>query len=150
MLVWTPELSSSIEKDEYYIGNIVSVLIMLCIMALISGLFLGLLEIIQRPSIDDEDERDHVTAILPVVQDRHLLLVTLLTMNALAYETLLLFLDCLVPSWAAVLISVALILVFGEIVPSGIFTEPNQLYLESKWPRSCISSCAYFIQLPPH
>ena len=138
MLEGTPEFSSSIEKDEYYVGNIVGVLIMLCIMALISGLFLGLLtldaldlEIIQRSSID-EDERDYATAILPVVQDRHLLLVTLLTMNALAYETLPLFLDRLVPSWAAVLLSVTLILVFGEIVPSGIFTGPNQLYLGSK------------------
>jgi metal transporter CNNM len=138
MLEGTPVFSSTVEEDEYFVSNIIGVLIMLCVMALISGLFLGLLtldaldlEIIQRSSID-EDERDYATAILPVVQDRHLLLVTLLTMNALAYETLPLFLDRLVPSWAAVLMSVTLILVFGEIVPSGIFTGPNQLYLGSK------------------
>lgn len=138
MLEGTPTFTSEAEEDEYYLFNIVAVLIMLGVMALISGLFLGLLtldaldlEIIQRSSID-EDERDYATAILPVVEDRHRLLVTLLTMNALAYETLPIFLDRLVPSWAAVLLSVTLILVFGEIVPSGIFTGPNQLYLGSK------------------
>jgi metal transporter CNNM len=55
--------------------------------------------------------------------------VTLLILNALAYETLPIFLDALVPSWAAILLSTTLILVFGEIVPSAIFTGPNQLRL---------------------
>eukprot|EP00544_Gedaniella_sp_CCMP2646_P010707 CAMPEP_0202505618 /NCGR_PEP_ID=MMETSP1361-20130828/47670_1 /ASSEMBLY_ACC=CAM_ASM_000849 /TAXON_ID=210615 /ORGANISM="Staurosira complex sp., Strain CCMP2646" /LENGTH=483 /DNA_ID=CAMNT_0049139383 /DNA_START=48 /DNA_END=1499 /DNA_ORIENTATION=- len=106
--------------------------------ALISGLFLGLLTldymdllIIQRASID-EDERLYATNLLPVVKDRHRLLVTLLIMNALAYETLPIFLDALVPSWLAVLLSTTLILLFGEIIPSGIFMGPQQLYLGNK------------------
>ena len=32
------------------------------------------------------------------------------------------FLDALVPSWAAVLVSVTLVLVFGEVVPTALFT----------------------------
>lgn len=40
-----------------------------------------------------------------------------------------LFLDNLFPSWVAILLSVTLIMVFGEIIPSGIFTGPRQLYL---------------------
>jgi hypothetical protein len=67
----TPAFTSVAEEDEYYVFNIIAVLIMLGVMALISGLFLGLLtldaldlEIIQRSSIDDE--RDYATAILPV------------------------------------------------------------------------------------
>jgi metal transporter CNNM len=86
------------------------------------------LQIIQRASLDEE-ERMYATALLPLIKMRHQILVTLLLSNALAYETLPLFLDALVPSWVAVLLSVTIVMVFGEIIPSGIFMGPNQLYL---------------------
>ncbi|KAF3667409.1 DUF21 domain-containing protein [Capsicum annuum] len=38
-------------------------------------------------------------------------------------ESLPIFLDKLVPSWAAILVSVTLILMFGEIVPQSIYTR---------------------------
>jgi metal transporter CNNM len=50
-------------------------------------------------------------------------------MNTLAYETLPIFLDALVPNWMAILLSTTLIMVFGEIIPSGVFMGPNQLFL---------------------
>lgn len=53
--------------------------------------------------------------IFPVVKNQHLLLCTLLIGNSLAMEALPIFLDKLVPPWAAVLISVTLILMFGEV-----------------------------------
>jgi metal transporter CNNM len=53
-------------------------------------------------------------------------------MNALANEALPLFLDKLVPAYMAVIISVTLVLFFGEIIPSAIFTGPNQLAISSK------------------
>lgn len=103
--------------------------------AVISGLFLGLLtldaldlQIIQRASLD-EDERLYATTLLPLIKRRHQILVTLLLMNALAYEALPIFLDALVPSYVAVLLSVTIVMVFGEILPSGICMGPNQLYL---------------------
>jgi CBS domain containing-hemolysin-like protein len=43
-------------------------------------------------------------------------------MNAGANEALPLFLDRLVPTWASVIISVTFVLIFGEIIPSAIFT----------------------------
>eukprot|EP01018_Ginkgo_biloba_P037508 Gb_24735 [translate_table: standard] len=58
--------------------------------------------------------------ILPVVENQHLLLCTLLICNALAMEALPIFLDSLVPAWGAVLISVTLILLFGEILPQSV------------------------------
>jgi hypothetical protein len=77
------------------------------LVGLIAGLFLGLmtldaldLQIIGRASVD-EDERKYAAKLLPIVSQRHRLLVTLLILNALAYETLPIFLDALVPSWAA-------------------------------------------------
>jgi metal transporter CNNM len=53
-------------------------------------------------------------------------------MNASAYETLPIFLDNLLPTWMAILLSTTLIMWFGEILPSGIFTGPHQLYLGCK------------------
>jgi len=61
--------------------------------------------------------------------NEHYLLVTLLLANAAANEALPIFLDRLVPAWLAVLLSVTVVLIFGEIIPSAIFTGPNQLRL---------------------
>lgn len=64
--------------------------------------------------------------------NEHYLLVTLLLANATANEALPLFLDKLVPAWAACLLSVSVVLVFGEIIPSAIFTGPQQLALAAR------------------
>ena len=125
----------NVDETFFYVSNIVASLICVALIAVISGLFLGLLtldaldlQIIQRASLDEE-ERMYATSLLPLIQQRHQILVTLLLSNALAYETLPIFLDALVPSWVAVLLSVTIVMVFGEIIPSGIFMGPNQLYL---------------------
>ncbi|KAH9655362.1 DUF21 domain-containing protein [Citrus sinensis] len=60
------------------------------------------------------------TKILPVVRNQHLLLCTLLICNAAAMEALPIFLDGLVSAWGAILISVTLILLFGEIIPQSV------------------------------
>ena len=57
----------------------------------------------------------------------HQVLVTLLLCNSLANEALPIFVDKLAPTWAAVFFSVVFVLVFGEILPSAIFTGPSQL-----------------------
>jgi metal transporter CNNM len=123
------------EEEAFYTKNIIGAIISVLLVGLIAGLFLGLmtldaldLQIIGRASVDEE-ERKYAAVLLPIVSQRHRLLVTLLILNALAYETLPIFLDALVPSWAAILLSTTLILLFGEIVPSAIFTGPNQLRL---------------------
>lgn len=122
-------------EDFFYVYNIVGTVLSILFVALIAGLYLGLLtldaldlEIIQRVSIDDH-EIMYATNLLPIVKQRHRLLVTLLILNALAYESLPIFLSSLVPDWVTILLSTTLILVFGEILPSAIFTGPNQLML---------------------
>ena len=64
-----------------------------------------------------EDEKRHATALLPLKErePHHLLLVTLLLYNSIANEALPLFLDALVPGWAAIVLSVSLVLFFGEL-----------------------------------
>eukprot|EP01061_Rhynchopus_euleeides_P018443 TRINITY_DN3051_c1_g1_i1.p2 TRINITY_DN3051_c1_g1~~TRINITY_DN3051_c1_g1_i1.p2 ORF type:complete len:662 (+),score=191.08 TRINITY_DN3051_c1_g1_i1:2956-4941(+) len=74
-----------------------------------------------------KEEKALARRILPVVEKHHLLLVTLLLTNAVANECMPIFLDQIVPSWLAVCLSVSFVLVFGEIVPSAIFTGKHQL-----------------------
>ena len=70
------------------------------------------LEIKQR--VGTEDERWQAERILPLLHRRHLLLVTLLLFNSLAAEALPLALGELVPGYAAVIISVTMVLIFGR------------------------------------
>jgi len=44
-----------------------------------------------------------------------------------------LFLDKIVPSWAAILFSVSLVLLCGEVIPSALFTGPDQLMFAAKF-----------------
>lgn len=131
-----PHEFESVEEEEwFYITNILATTIVIGCVALVAGLFLGMmtldsfnLKIIERSSLDD-NERLYAATLYPIVEDRHLLLVTLLILNALAYETLPLFLEKMVPSWLAIVLSTTLVLLFGEIVPSAIFIGPQQLQL---------------------
>ncbi|KAJ4773809.1 CBS domain protein (DUF21) [Rhynchospora pubera] len=95
---------------------------------IMSGLTLGLmslsivdLEVLVKAG-KPEDQKN-AAKILPVVKNHHLLLCTLLIGNALAMEALPIFLDKLLPAWGAILISVTLILAFGEIIPQSVCTR---------------------------
>lgn len=61
----------------------------------------------------------------------HFLLVTLLLFNSVSNESLPIFLGALFPNYVAILISVSAILIFGEILPSALFTGPRQLAMAS-------------------
>ena len=73
-----------------------------------------------------EEEKALSAKILPVLSNRRWLHVTLLLMNAFAFEALPVFLDRIVNRFWAVVISVSLILVFGEVLPQALCTGPNQ------------------------
>lgn len=76
------------------------------------------LEIKQR--VGTPEECRQASVVLPLIQRHHLLLVTLLLYNSAANETLPLFLDRLVPSYVAVLLSVTMVLLFGgSMEPAG-------------------------------
>ncbi|KAJ4836614.1 hypothetical protein Tsubulata_027536 [Turnera subulata] len=95
---------------------------------LMAGLTLGLmslglvdLEVLIKSG--RPQDRIHASKIFPVVKNQHLLLCTLLIGNSLAMEALPICLDKLVPPWAAILISVTLVLMFGEILPQAVCTR---------------------------
>ncbi|GMI96801.1 hypothetical protein like AT1G47330 [Hibiscus trionum] len=101
---------------------------LVCFAGLMAGLTLGLmslglvdLEVLMKSG--RPQDRIHAAKIFPVVKNQHLLLCTLLIGNSMAMEALPIFLDKLVPPWAAILVSVTLILMFGEILPQAICTR---------------------------
>ncbi|PQM42753.1 DUF21 domain-containing protein [Prunus yedoensis var. nudiflora] len=105
--------------------HIALIVLLVLFAGLMSGLTLGLmsmslvdLEVLAKSGTPKD--REYAAKILPVVKKQHLLLCTLLICNAAAMETLPIFLDGLVTAWGAILISVTLILLFGEIIPQSV------------------------------
>ncbi|WMV16983.1 hypothetical protein MTR67_010368 [Solanum verrucosum] len=114
-------------NTEFFIYIAAVVFLVLCA-GLMSGLTLGLmsmsvidLEVLAKSGTPKD--RLHASKILPIVKQQHLLLCTLLISNASAMEALPVFLDELVPDWGAILLSVTLILLFGEIIPQSLCTR---------------------------
>ncbi|GMH16416.1 hypothetical protein Nepgr_018257 [Nepenthes gracilis] len=111
-------------ETKFFI-NIAVIVLLVMFAGLMSGLTLGLmsmslvdLEVLAKSGTPKD--RRHAEKILPVVRNQHLLLCTLLICNAAAMEALPIFLDSLVTAWGAILISVTLILLFGEIIPQSV------------------------------
>jgi metal transporter CNNM len=133
-----PDSSSSTRNIIVMVGNAIGALLCVTLAALAAGLTLGLLGLdplvllIKERAGPDPQERQMARKLLPVIQQHHRLLVTLLLLNAMANEALPLFLEALVSPALAVIISVTLVLFFGEIIPSAIFTGPDQLHIATK------------------
>nr|XP_043626220.1 DUF21 domain-containing protein At2g14520-like [Erigeron canadensis] len=109
----------------FYIAVII---LIVCFAGMMSGLTLGLmsmslvdLEVLAASG--NPMDRLRASKILAVVKRHHLLLCTLLISNATAMEALPIFLNKLVPELGAIIISVTLILLFGEIIPQSICTR---------------------------
>lgn len=106
-----------------------------CLSAVASGLLLGLCSLdplllaIKERAADTAAERLAAARLLPIVKQHHRLLVTLLLMNAAANEALPLFLEHLVPPLVSLLMSITLVLFFGEILPAAVLTGPNQIQM---------------------
>ncbi|KAL7428246.1 hypothetical protein ACHAXM_001183 [Skeletonema potamos] len=121
-------------------------LVFLCVLtaALAAGLTMGLLSLdplsleIKRRTSPSMEERKWSSTLLPLLlghSKRHRLMVSLLLMNAIANEALPLFIDDLLGKYgkyASILVSVTMVLFFGEIVPSAFFTGPNQVEVSAK------------------
>ena len=106
----------------------IGISIILILMAgVASGLTIGLLSldpvtlnVLQSSDFSSPKEKLYAQRILPLIENRNLLLVTLLVLNAFALETLPIFLDKLIPSTLAVVVSVIVVLFFGEIIPQAL------------------------------
>ena len=90
-----------------------------CPIGLMSGLTIGLLSLdilslrVLTKSGRPRQQR-HATRILNLVKRHHLLLVTLLLANAIAVESMPIFLNKITNEIVAILVSVTAVLLFGE------------------------------------
>lgn len=144
-LLETEEDESDGEENTTSVAFLTNIfLVLLCIItaANAAGLTMGMLSLdpimleIKRRTSTSMEERKWSTTLLPLLlghSKRHKLMVSLLLVNAIANEALPLFLDELLPGkYASILVSVTLVLFFGEIVPSAVFTGPNQVEVSAK------------------
>ncbi len=116
---WLP----SFGYDELLLGGLATLLVLIA--GLMSGLTLGLMsldhvdmELLKRTGT--EREKRLAERITPIISNPHYLLVTLLLINAVAMEALPLVLDTLADPVTAVITSVTVVLLFGEIVPQAV------------------------------
>ena len=121
-------INNNIDIGRAIIFSAIS-LILVILGGITSGLNVSLLsidanktEIMRKLRSVPQSTLDMIDKIQPLINDRHLLLVTLLVANATCMEALPIFLDELVASWLAIVISVTFVLIFGEILPQAMFT----------------------------
>lgn len=124
-------------KDAEDAYNAFMVIVCVVCAGLAAGLTVGLLSLDEtkleiKVMIGTEEEKRAASSILPIIKQHHLLLVTLLLFNSIANETLPIFLGTLVPNYIAIILSVTLVLIFGEIIPTALFTGANQLLVAAK------------------
>ncbi|CAH1421259.1 unnamed protein product [Lactuca virosa] len=117
---------SCCSPDFFFHVAVISMIVLFA--GMMSGLTLGLmsmslvdLEVLAKSG--KPMDRVRASKILSVVKRHHLVLCTLLISNATAMEALPIFLNNLVPESGAIIISVTLILLFGEIIPQSICTR---------------------------
>lgn len=112
-------------------------ILLICAAGMMAGLTMGLLSLdmlnMRILELEGTDEQKKQAArVLPILSQHHMLLVTLLLVNAGANEALPIFLNKLVPEAVSIVLSVTCVLLFGEIIPSAVFTGPNQLSIAAR------------------
>ena len=81
------------------------------------------LQLLQMDTAADKKDQQRAKQLVPLLDKHHWLLVTLLVANAAAMETLPILLDELLPSYVAIILSVTLVLIAGEIIPQALCTN---------------------------
>jgi len=132
------ECAEEEEKTKAFVAMIIGCIVVCVILAALSaGLTVSLLSLdplelsIKQRASKNQMEREYCRKILPMIEDHHRLLTSLLLLNSIANESMPLFLHQLVPSYWSAIISVCLVLLFGEVIPTAILTGPNQLAMAS-------------------
>jgi metal transporter CNNM len=128
------ESQSAASSPESLIENLIPIIVCVICAGLASGLTQGLLaldfmEMKIKSQSGSAKEKEYANKVLPIIQNHHLLLVSLMLWNASATEALPIFLNRLVSEYISIIISVTLVLLFGEIIPASILTGPKQLQI---------------------
>ena len=111
------EVEPSFEEDPFFfLATMLGALVCVTLAALAAGLSMGMLSLdpmmllVKIRASRSPEAKEQAETLLPIIKRRHLLLVTLLLLNALANEALPLFLEKLVSPIVSVLLSVTFVL----------------------------------------
>lgn len=121
---------------EDYVIIPVAVIFLTLFAGIVSGLTVGLMSI-DKLSLELKlesgtiEEKACAKRILPLLEDRYLLLVTLLICNSIALETMPIILEAMIGGVPAVILSVILSLCFSEVIPQALCTGKYQIKLAS-------------------
>lgn len=135
------------EKDDqdathmfwFNVWNILGAVVCVCVSSIAAGLTVSLVSLdplvllIKMRASENEREKKQAARLVTIVKRRHLLLVSLILCTTVSSEALPIFLQDLMPRYFAILAAVILVLVFGEVLPTILFTGPNQLAIASRW-----------------
>ena len=133
------ELEVILQSAWFDAWNIFGAFVCVCVSAIAAGLTVSLLSLdplilfIKMRASENPVERKQAARLVTIVQRRHPLLVSLILCSAISSEALPIFLQDLMPRFAAVFVAVVLVVVFGEVLPTIIFTGPNQIAIASRW-----------------
>ena len=135
MVGGTTEENAQIGMATFWF-NVLMVIALTLFAGIMSGLTVGYLSIDDlvmelKLSTGTDEEKQFANNIIPVISNHHWLLVTLLLCNSFAMEAMPIFLARIVNEMLAIVISVTLVLFFGEIIPQALCTGPNQLKIAS-------------------
>lgn len=112
------EFADFLDLEDIY-NTLMAAICVLCA-GLAAGLTIGLLSLDKtkleiKTLTGTPEEIAAAEKVLPLIKRHHLLLVSILLFNSVANESLPVFLGALVPNYIAVIISVSLVLVCGEV-----------------------------------
>ena len=112
------EFADFLDLEDIY-NTLMAAICVLCA-GLAAGLTIGLLSLDKtkleiKTLTGTAEEVAAAEKVLPLIKRHHLLLVSILLFNSVANESLPVFLGALVPNYIAVIISVSLVLVCGEV-----------------------------------
>jgi metal transporter CNNM len=119
---------------EHYLFNGMMVLACIALGATMAGLLMGVMSLdplilgVKARTAENEAERRAARSLLPFVQNKNLVLVSVLLINCGTNEALPIFMDAVLESpFISVVLSLTVVLVVGEILPSAYFTGKDQV-----------------------
>ena len=144
--------SSKVEKEAFNAGisfpqnfwfKLIIFTILVCFTCIMSGLtvcYLSIDSLVLELKMKNgtETEKKYAKNIYNLIQNHHLLEVTLILYNTFTYATMLIILSQFVNEMTAIIISFPMLLFIGEIIPKALFTGPKQLQIASIFMHSII------------
>jgi metal transporter CNNM len=124
-----------IEHSSYYfIFNLLMIVACVTMGALMSGLLMGVMTLdplilgIKARTAETEGERRQARALTPFVQNKNLVLVSVVLVNCGVNEALPVFIERILENtFYAIVLSVTLVVFAGEIIPAAYFMGSDQI-----------------------